>query len=76
MLEDINNILNTGEVPNLMAIEDMEEILTDMRVMVKERGLLESREVMLKLFVQLVRENLHIVLTFSPVGDKLRNRCR
>ena len=41
-----------------MAIEDMEEILTDMRVMVKERGLLESREVMLKLFVQLVRENL------------------
>ncbi len=34
-----------------MAIEDMEEILTDMRVMVKERGLLESREVMLKLFV-------------------------
>ena len=59
-----------------MAIEDMEEILTDMRVMVKERGLLESREVMLKLFVQLVRENLHIVLTFSPVGDKLRNRCR
>ena len=75
-LEDINNILNTGEVPNLMAIEDMEEIIGDMRVIVKERGLLESREVMLKLFVQLVRENLHIVLTFSPVGEKLRNRCR
>ena len=76
MLEDINNILNTGEVPNLMALEDMEEIIGDMRVIVKEKGLLESREVMLKLFVQLVRENLHIVLTFSPVGDKLRNRCR
>ena len=75
-LEDINNILNTGEVPNLMAVEDIEEILGDMRPMVKERGLLESREVMLKLFVQLVRENLHIVLTFSPVGEKLRNRCR
>ena len=49
-LEDINNILNTGEVPNLMAIEDIEEILGDMRGMVKERGLLESRDVMLKLF--------------------------
>lgn len=59
-----------------MAIEDMEEIIGDMRVIVKERGLFESREVMLKLFVQLVRENLHIVLTFSPVGEKLRNRCR
>lgn len=50
-LEDINNILNTGEVPNLMAIEDMEEIIGDMRVIVKEKGLFESREVMLKLFV-------------------------
>jgi len=59
-----------------MAVEDIEEILTDMRPIVKERGLFESREVMLKLFVQLVRENLHIVLTFSPVGEKLRNRCR
>jgi len=59
-----------------MALEDMEEILGDMRVIVKERGLFESREIMLKLFVQLVRENLHIVLTFSPVGEKLRNRCR
>lgn len=75
-LEDINNVLNTGEVPNLMAIEDIEEILGDMRVIVKERGLFESRDVMLKLFTQLVRENLHIVLTFSPVGEKLRNRCR
>jgi hypothetical protein len=49
-LEDINNVLNTGEVPNLMALEDMEEILGDMRVIVKERGLFESRDVMLKLF--------------------------
>ena len=50
-MEDINNVLNTGEVPNLMGIEDMEEIITDMRVIVKERGLFESKEVMLKLFV-------------------------
>ena len=75
-MEDINNILNTGEVPNLMALEDLEEIITDMRVIVKERGLYDTRDVMLKLFTQLVRENLHIVLTFSPVGEKLRNRCR
>lgn len=59
-----------------MAIEDLEEIITDMRVIVKERGMYDTRDVMLKLFVQLVRENLHIVLTFSPVGEKLRNRCR
>lgn len=27
-------------------------------------------------FVQICRENLHIVLAFSPVGDQFRNRCR
>ena len=30
-LEDLNNILNTGEVPNLMAPEDFEEIINDIR---------------------------------------------
>lgn len=75
-LEDINNILNTGEVPNLWAVEDLEEIIGDIRPLVKEAKIDETRDKMLKYFVQLVRENLHIVLTFSPVGDKLRNRCR
>jgi len=28
------------------------------------------------MFVSNVRDNLHIVLAFSPVGEKLRNRCR
>ena len=45
-LEDINNILNTGEVPNLMLTEDFEEIYNEMRIIVKEKGLLESPEVM------------------------------
>lgn len=75
-LEDINNILNTGEVPNLWAPEDMEEIIGDIRPLAKEAGLYDSRDVLLKHFVSLVRENLHIVLAFSPVGEKLRNRCR
>lgn len=30
----------------------------------------------MKLFNQKTRQNLHIVLAFSPVGEKLRNRCR
>lgn len=75
-MEDINNILNTGEVPNLMAFEDLEEIYSEMRIIVKERGLFESRENMSKLFIQLIRENLHLVICLSPVGNKLRNRCR
>jgi len=75
-LEDINNLLNTGEVPNLWAPEDMEGIINDVRPLAKEAGKIDARDVIYQHFVQLVRENLHIVLTFSPVGEKLRNRCR
>ena len=75
-LEDINNILNTGEVPNLFLPEDIEEIINDVRPLAKEAGKFDSRDVILKHFVSLLRENLHIVLAFSPVGDKLRTRCR
>jgi len=42
----------------------------------KAAGVEETREKILKFFVASVRENLHIVLAFSPVGEKLRNRCR
>jgi len=72
-LEDINNILNTGEVPNLWAREDLEEINQDLRAVAKEKGRPEN--MIYPLFVELCRENLHIVLTFSPVGNKLRERC-
>ena len=75
-LEDINNLLNIGEVPNLWVVEDYEEILGDIRHIAKENKIEDTRESLLKFFVQLVRENLHIVLAFSPVGEKLRNRCR
>jgi dynein heavy chain len=50
-LEDINNILNTGEVPNIWAVEDYEEILGDLRPLAKEKGLYDSRDVLLKFFV-------------------------
>ena len=30
-LEDLNNILNTGEVPNIWGPEDYDEILNEMR---------------------------------------------
>merc|ERR1719313_1462317 len=76
MVEDVNNILNSGEVPNLMETEDMERILTAVRPLAKEAGKPEGRDAIYAHFVQLVRENLHIVLCMSPIGDAFRVRCR
>jgi dynein heavy chain len=47
-----------------------------MRPIAQKEKIIDSRENLMKLFIQLTRQNLHIVLAFSPVGEKLRNRCR
>ena len=75
-LEDINNILNTGEVPNMWKAEEIDQIIQDLRPKAAQYKREDTKESILELFVHLVRENLHICLTFSPIGDKLRERCR
>ncbi|CAK0841283.1 unnamed protein product [Prorocentrum cordatum] len=75
-LEDINNILNTGEVPNLFAPDEAEQVISLMRPVAKAAGKPESRDAVWQYFVQVVRENLHVTLAFSPVGDGFRGRCR
>lgn len=75
-LEDINNVLNTGEVPNLYEITDMEEIINNVRPMAKEAGKPETKDAIFQHYVQVCRDNLHIILAFSPVGEQFRVRCR
>ena len=41
-LEDVNNILNTGEVPNLMQNEDMERIMSSVSLKVVSRHRLQG----------------------------------
>jgi len=75
-LEDINNILNSGEVPNLFEGGDKEAVVNDVRPLAKAAGKLETKDIVWSHFVQLCRENLHIVLAMSPIGDNFRNRVR
>eukprot|EP00898_Chlorokybus_atmophyticus_P006606 jgi/Chlat1/6947/Chrsp52S06617 len=75
-LEDINNILNSGEVPGLYDLDAKERICGEMRPHVQALGLPETREVMYGTFINRVRDNLHVVLCMSPVGNAFRARCR
>ncbi|CAE1329165.1 DNAH [Acanthosepion pharaonis] len=76
-LEDINNILNSGEVPNLLATEDLEKLIIACRPDAKEVGIPEgSRDQIYDFCINRVRNNLHIVLCMSPVGNSFRTRCR
>ena len=49
-LEDINNILNSGEVPNLFDLAEQEEIVGELRGEAKEVGR-ENRDEILAWFV-------------------------
>jgi dynein heavy chain len=75
-LEDVNNILNTGQVPNLFAPDETEQIIGGTRPFAKAAGKPDSRDMIWQHFVQMVRGSMHIVLAFSPVGEGFRSRCR
>ena len=76
-LEDINNLLNNGEIPNLYIKEELEEIYSLTReVASKHKKNLKTKEDIWSYFVELVRNNLHIILTFSPVGSDFRDKSR
>mmetsp|Transcript_43965 Transcript_43965/g.42562 ORF Transcript_43965/g.42562 Transcript_43965/m.42562 type:complete len:111 (+) Transcript_43965:2667-2999(+) len=69
-------MLNTGEIPNLMLPEDRDKIINGVRPIVIEMKKIDTIEIINQTFVARVRNNLHIALCMSPVGDSLRVRCR
>ena len=76
-LEDINNMLNSGEVPNLFEPDEYELVIIGCRPAAKELGIAEgNRDGIYEFFINRVRNNLHIVLCMSPVGSSFRTRCR
>ncbi|KAI9090456.1 dynein heavy chain and region D6 of dynein motor-domain-containing protein [Phlyctochytrium arcticum] len=77
-LEDINNMLNAGEVPNLFAADEKQELFELMRADTRGGGRAgdSSPAAMYQWFLDRCRENLHICLAMSPVGDAFRNRLR
>ncbi|KAM4809142.1 dynein axonemal heavy chain 6 [Rhinophrynus dorsalis] len=76
-LEDINNMLNSGEVPNLFEKDELEYVLAATRPKAKEAGIPEgNRDEVFQYFINRVRQKLHIVLCMSPVGEAFRARCR
>lgn len=75
-LEDINNMLNSGDVPGMFAQDEKDRVAADIREWAHEHGYATSKEACYTAFIDRVRENLHIVLTMSPVGESFRNRCR
>ena len=77
-VEDINNLLNAGTVPNLWANDEKANIMETVAAAAKQEGkkLGGSLAEHLEYFVDRCRTNLHVMLAFSPIGDAFRERLR
>ncbi|XP_055861319.1 dynein axonemal heavy chain 8-like isoform X4 [Biomphalaria glabrata] len=75
-LEYINNVLSSGEISNLFARDEIDEITGELiGVMKKEFPKRPpTQENLYEYFMSRARANLHTVLCFSPVGNKFRMR--
>ncbi|XP_038676444.1 dynein heavy chain 3, axonemal isoform X3 [Scyliorhinus canicula] len=77
-VEDINMLLNTGDVPNIFPADEKAELLEKMQGVARTDGKrIEATPLALyNYFIEKVKANLHIVLVLSPIGDAFRNRLR
>ncbi|XP_045354027.1 dynein axonemal heavy chain 8 isoform X4 [Leopardus geoffroyi] len=75
-LEYLNNLLSSGEISNLFARDEMDEITQGLiSVMKKELPRHPPTfDNLYEYFISRSRKNLHVVLCFSPVGEKFRAR--
>ncbi|GAA49452.1 dynein heavy chain 5 axonemal [Clonorchis sinensis] len=75
-LEYLNNMLSSGEIANLFARDEMDEILQELVAPMKKEFPRRpiTNETLNEYYTSRVVKNLHIVLCFSPVGQKFRSR--
>ncbi|XP_071616680.1 dynein axonemal heavy chain 3 [Heliangelus exortis] len=77
-VEDVNMLLNTGDVPSIFPADEKAEIAEKMQnaARMENKKIETSPIAMYNFFIERVKKNLHIVLAMSPIGDAFRNRLR
>lgn len=78
-VEDINNILNGGEIPNLYSeAEEITNIIDAMKDSNKNNPAYKNfndSEIMLD-FIDKAKTSIHLVLAMSPIGEDFKRRLR
>ena len=69
-------MLTSGMVPGLYEESEKDGIVGNIRDEAVKRGTTDSKDSLWNYFVGKCRDNLHVVLAMSPVGETLRVRCR
>mmetsp|Transcript_14483 Transcript_14483/g.50911 ORF Transcript_14483/g.50911 Transcript_14483/m.50911 type:complete len:4419 (-) Transcript_14483:356-13612(-) len=75
-LEDVANILSSGEVPNLFGSDELNAIRSALDKSAKEAKIQQTPEAMYEFFISRVRQNLHVVFCMSYIGTSFADYCR
>ncbi len=76
-LEDLSNLVNSGEVPGLFGKkEEVEEMVQGARKEAQAAKVQDSPEALYAFWLGRMRDCLHMVFCISPVGEFLRSSCR
>uniref|UniRef100_A0AAG5D7L6 AAA+ ATPase domain-containing protein n=1 Tax=Anopheles atroparvus TaxID=41427 RepID=A0AAG5D7L6_ANOAO len=75
-LEYINNVLSSGEIANLFPKDELDQITNELIPVMKrvDPRRIPTQDNLYDFFISRARANLHIVLCFSPVGERFRAR--
>jgi dynein heavy chain len=76
MLEDMNNILNSGDVPSLYKVEDYEPIFKVGKIVCMEKNIQVTKMNMFTGYIARVKKNIHMIIAMSPLGEVFRSRIR
>ena len=75
-LEYVNNVLAGSLISNLFSRDEQSEIVNEcLPIMKRETSIPPTPDNAMTWFLDRVRTNLHVVLCFSPVGEKFRSRA-
>jgi len=72
----INDLLASGDIADLYAMDEKDAIRNGVRSGCKGAGIQDTPENLWSFFISRIRKNLHMSLCFSPVGDAMRGRAR
>ena len=67
-LEDLNNILNAGDVPNIYPPEDLDKIYHEMKPVVQDQGIQPTKANLFSAYTKRIRSNIHVVVCMRYVN--------
>lgn len=68
MLEDLNSILNSGDVTNIYQDKDMEDIVSACKGECIKRNLQPNKMNIFAQYLNRVKSNIHLIIAMSPLS--------